>query len=60
MVRFATAPDSRKRAKNTIIFLIKLNDSGRDSSTEFPDLKTLQIQACLDYARELAEFEEVA
>ena len=27
---------------------------------EFPDLKTMQIQACLDYARELAEFEEVA
>ncbi|RKU06196.1 hypothetical protein C6501_18950 [Candidatus Poribacteria bacterium] len=28
--------------------------------TEFPDLKVMQIQACLDYARELAEFEEVA
>ena len=27
---------------------------------EFPDLKAVQIQACLDYARELAEFEEVA
>ena len=27
---------------------------------EFPDVKVLQIQACLDYARELAEFEEVA
>ena len=27
---------------------------------EFPDLKAMQIQACLDYARELAEFEEVA
>ncbi len=27
---------------------------------EFPDLKVLQIQACLDYARELADFEEVA
>ena len=27
---------------------------------EFPGLKTVQIQACLDYARELAEFEEVA
>ena len=27
---------------------------------EFPDLKVGQIQACLDYARELAEFEEVA
>ena len=28
--------------------------------TEFPDIKAVQIQACLDYARELAEFEEVA
>ena len=27
---------------------------------EFPDLKTLQIYACLDFARDLAEFEEVA
>ena len=27
---------------------------------EFPDVKAAQIQACLDYARELAEFEEVA
>ncbi len=27
---------------------------------EFPDLKETQIHACLDYARELAEFEEVA
>ena len=26
----------------------------------FPDLKTTQIYACLDYARDLAEFEEVA
>ena len=28
--------------------------------TEFPDVTAIQIQACLDYARELAEFEEVA
>ena len=27
---------------------------------EFPDLKTTQIHACLDYARDLAEFEVVA
>ena len=27
---------------------------------EFPELKAIQIRACLDYARELAEFEEVA
>ncbi|HXL21354.1 MAG TPA: DUF433 domain-containing protein [Candidatus Dormibacteraeota bacterium] len=26
---------------------------------EFPDLKSEQIAACLDYARELAEFEAV-
>ena len=26
---------------------------------EFPDLSTEQIAACLDYARELAEFETV-
>jgi len=29
-------------------------------TAEFPELKAIQIQACLDYARELAEFEEVA
>ena len=27
---------------------------------EFPDLKAMQIHACLDYARELAEFEGAA
>lgn len=27
---------------------------------EFPDLKAMQIRACVDYARELAEFKEVA
>ena len=27
---------------------------------EFPDLKAMQIHTCLDYARELAEFEGVA
>ncbi len=27
---------------------------------EFPDLKIVQIYACLDYARDLADFEEVA
>jgi uncharacterized protein (DUF433 family) len=27
---------------------------------EFPDLKKTQISACLDYARELAEFEVAA
>lgn len=29
-------------------------------TVEFPDLKTTHIYACLDYARDLAEFEEVA
>jgi uncharacterized protein (DUF433 family) len=28
--------------------------------TEFPDLKTEDISACLDYARDLAEFEVAA
>ena len=27
---------------------------------EFPDLEGMQIRACLDYARELAEFEVAA
>ena len=30
-----------------------------DILTDFPDLTTEQIAACLDYARELAEFEAV-
>ena len=30
-----------------------------DILSEFPDLKCEQIAACLDYARELAEFEAV-
>jgi len=30
-----------------------------DILAEFPDLTTEQIDACLDYARELAEFEAV-
>jgi uncharacterized protein (DUF433 family) len=30
-----------------------------DILTEFPDLTTDQIAACLDYARELSEFEAV-
>ena len=29
-------------------------------TVEFPDLEKVQIYACLDYARDLAEFEEVA
>ncbi len=31
----------------------------RDIVAEFPDLTADQIAACLDYARELAEFEAV-
>ncbi|HLZ11335.1 MAG TPA: DUF433 domain-containing protein [Candidatus Acidoferrum sp.] len=30
-----------------------------DIRTEFPDLTNEQISACLDYARDLAEFEAV-
>lgn len=36
--------------------------SGRETPAilkEFPDLTTLDIVACLDYARELADFEAV-
>ncbi len=38
-----------------------LADGGtvEDIVAEFPDLKPDQIAACLDYARELAEFEAV-
>lgn len=37
--------------------------SGRDTAgilREFPDLKALDVSACLDYARDLAEFAAVA
>ena len=33
--------------------------TGEDIIAEFPDLTRDQIAACLDYARELAEFEAV-
>lgn len=33
--------------------------TAEDIITEFPDLTRDQIAACLDYARELAEFEAV-
>ena len=33
--------------------------TSREILTEFPDLTSQQIAACLDYARELAEFEAV-
>ena len=35
-------------------------DTGPEILNEFPDLKEEQIAACLDYARELAEFEVAA
>lgn len=37
--------------------------SGRDNENilgEFPDLKSADVVACLDYARELADFNAVA
>jgi uncharacterized protein (DUF433 family) len=37
--------------------------AGRDAAAilrEFPDLKTEDVSACLDYARDLAEFTAVA
>jgi uncharacterized protein (DUF433 family) len=33
--------------------------TAEDIVTEFPDLTREQVAACLDYARELAEFEAV-
>jgi len=35
-------------------------NTAEDIIAEFPDLEKVQIAACLDYARELAEFEVAA
>ncbi len=56
----------RPRVKGTRIpvsLILGYLAAGYDSEriiTEFPDLSRDQIAACLDYARELAEFEVVA
>ncbi len=40
-----------------ILGYLAANQTPEDIITEFPDLKKAHITACLDYARELAEFE---
>ena len=39
-----------------ILGYLAANRTPEDIITEFPDLKKAHISACLDYARELAEF----
>ncbi len=43
-----------------ILGYLAAGNSAKDIIDEFPDLTEEQIAACLDYARELAEFEVVA
>ncbi len=45
---------------NLILGYLPAGYTGDEIIVEFPDLKTKQIHACLDYARDLVEFEEVA
>ena len=40
-----------------ILGYLAAGNSPEQIIAEFPDLKTEQIAACLDYARELADFE---
>ena len=42
-----------------ILGYLASGQSAEQVIAEFPDLKPEQIAACLDYARELAEFEAV-
>jgi uncharacterized protein (DUF433 family) len=42
-----------------ILGYLAAGKTSADILAEFPDLKSEQIAACLDYARELAEFEAV-
>ena len=43
-----------------ILGYLAADKSPEDIISEFPDLKKAHISACLDYARELAEFEVAA
>ena len=43
-----------------ILGYLAANKTPEDIINEFPDLKEVHILACLDYARELAEFEVAA
>ena len=53
----------RPRIKGTripvslVLGYLAAGKSAQDIRKEFPDLTEAQIAACLDYARELAEFE---
>jgi uncharacterized protein (DUF433 family) len=55
----------RPRLKGTripvgmVLGYLAAGKSAEEIITEFPDLTREQIAACLDYARELAEFEAV-
>ena len=40
-----------------ILGYLAAGHTAEDILVEFPDLMTAQIMACLDYARDLAEFE---
>ena len=42
-----------------VLVYLASGKTAEDIIAEFPDLKSDQIAACLDYARELAEFEAV-
>jgi uncharacterized protein (DUF433 family) len=42
-----------------VLGYLAAGQTAEDIITEFPDLTRDQIAACLDYARELAEFEAV-
>ena len=42
-----------------VLGYLAAGQTAEDLITEFPDLTRDQIAACLDYARELAEFEAV-
>ena len=43
-----------------ILGYLAANKTHDEIITEFPDLKKAHISACLDYARELADFEAAA
>ena len=43
-----------------ILGYLAIDHTAEQIITEFPDLQKTQILACLDYARELAEFEVAA
>ena len=42
-----------------VLGYLAAGETSQDIMTEFPEITREQIAACLDYARELAEFEAV-